>query len=85
MSKENKKSLSPLLSFLTYSPIQFSIVVLQQISYLYHLNILWKMQQRVALWISGAFRISPTLEIEAISRLIPIHLHLKKLYRRFLL
>ena len=28
---------------------------------------------------------SPTLEIEAISRLVPIHLHFKKLYRRFLL
>ena len=28
---------------------------------------------------------SPTLGIEAISRLVPIHLHFKKLYRRFLL
>ena len=43
------------------------------------------MQWRVALWISGVFQTSPTLEIETISRLVPIHLHLKKLYRRFLL
>ena len=51
----------------------------------YHLNILWKMQQGAAHWISGVFQTSPTLGIEAISGLIPIHLYLKKLYRRFLL
>ena len=43
------------------------------------------MQRRVALWISGVFWTSPTLGFEAISRLIPIHLHLRKLYGRFLL
>jgi len=43
------------------------------------------MQQRAALWILGMFQTSPTLGIKAISRIIPIHLHLKKLYRRFLL
>ena len=31
------------------------------------------------------FQTSPTLEIEVISGLVPIYLHLKKLYRRFLL
>jgi len=51
----------------------------------YHLNILWKMQWRAALWISGAFWTSPTLGIEAILGLVLIHLHLKKLYRKFLL
>ena len=51
----------------------------------YHLSVLWNMQQRAALWISGAFQTSPTTGIEAISSLIPIHLHLKKLYGRFLL
>ena len=51
----------------------------------YHLNILWKIQQRVALWISGAFQTSPMLGIKAISGLILIHLHFKKLYRQFLL
>ena len=51
----------------------------------YHFDILWKMQWRVALWISGIFQMSPTLGIEAIFRLISIHLHLKKLYKRFLL
>ena len=43
------------------------------------------MQQRAALWITGAFQISPSLGVEAIAGLVPIHLHLKKLYRIFLL
>jgi len=43
------------------------------------------MQQRSALWISDIFHTSPIVDIEAISSLIPIHLHLKKLYGRFLL
>ena len=51
----------------------------------YHLNILRKIQQRAALWITGAFQTSPILEIEAISGLVPIHLQLKKLYEQFLL
>ena len=51
----------------------------------YHLNILRKMQWRAALWITGAFHTSPTLRVETIAGLVPIHLHLKKLYRRFLL
>ena len=50
----------------------------------YHLSILWKMQQRAAFWISGAFQTSPTTGIKAISSLIPIYLYLKKLYGRFL-
>ena len=51
----------------------------------YRLNILWKMQQRDVLWILDMFQTSSTLGIKAISRIIPIHLHLKKLYGRFLL
>ena len=51
----------------------------------YHLNILRKMQWRAALWIIGAFHTSPTLRVETITSLVPIHLHLKKLYGRFLL
>jgi len=51
----------------------------------YHLNVLRKMQQRAALWITVAFRTSLILDVKAIARLIPIHLHLKKLYGRFLL
>ena len=43
------------------------------------------MQWRAALWITGMFWTSPTLGVEAISGLIPIHLHLRKLYGRFLL
>jgi hypothetical protein len=38
-----------------------------------------QMQQRAALWITGTFRTSPTTAIEAISGLMPIHLHLSKL------
>jgi len=38
-----------------------------------------KMQRRAALWIMGAFQISPSEGIEAIAGLIPITLHLRKL------
>jgi len=34
---------------------------------------------------TGAFQTSPILSVEAIAGLVPIHLHLKKLYGRFLL
>ena len=51
----------------------------------YHLNMLQKMQQRAALYISGAFCTSPMLGIKAILGLVSIHLHLRKLYGQFLL
>ena len=41
-----------------------------------------KIQQRAALWITGAFRTSPSEGIEAITGLIPITLHLRKLNGR---
>jgi len=40
------------------------------------------MQRKAALWILGAFRTSPTGEIETLAGLIPIHLHLKKLAKQ---
>ena len=43
------------------------------------------MQQRATLWISDAFWTSPTVGIEAILGLMPIHLQLKKLYEIFYL
>ena len=43
------------------------------------------MQWRAAIWITGTFYTSLSEGIEAIFGLIPIHLHLKKLYDRFLL
>ena len=49
----------------------------------YPLKILRKMQQRAALWIIGAFKTSPTMGIETIAGLTPIHLHLKKLQQWF--
>ena len=51
-------------------------------SLLYPLKILNKMQRRAALWIVGAFKISPSLGVEAIAGLIPINLHLQKLSSR---
>jgi len=47
-----------------------------------NLNELKKMQRRAVLWITGAFRMSPTEGIEAIAGLVPIHLHLRKLNGR---
>jgi hypothetical protein len=41
-----------------------------------------QMQWRATLWITGAFRTSPTTAIEAITGLMPIHLHLSKLAQR---
>jgi len=42
-----------------------------------------KMQCRAALWIMGAFCMSPSEGVEAIAGLIPINLHLKKLNGRY--
>jgi len=46
---------------------------------LYHLKLLNKMQRRVAIWILGAFKTSPSEGIEAIAGLIPVKYHLQKL------
>jgi len=43
------------------------------------------MQQRAVIWITGAFCTLSTAGIEAISGLIPIHLHLKKLYAELMM
>ncbi|CAA7267356.1 unnamed protein product [Cyclocybe aegerita] len=43
------------------------------------MNQLKRMQQQAALWITGAFRTSPTGGLEALAGLIPVHLMLKKL------
>src|SRR5690242_19843376 len=40
------------------------------------------MQHRAALWITGAFRTSPTSGVESLAGLIPIQLHLCKLARQ---
>ena len=48
----------------------------------YPLKSLGKLQRRAAIWILGAFKISPSYGIKAIMGLIPIHLHLQKLSRR---
>ena len=46
------------------------------------MKILEKMQRRAAIWILGAFKMSPTEGLEAIVGLIPIKLHLQKLASR---
>ncbi|KXN89798.1 hypothetical protein AN958_05139 [Leucoagaricus sp. SymC.cos] len=43
------------------------------------LKLLRQMQRNAALWITSAFRTSPSGGIESLTGLIPIHLHLKKL------
>ena len=48
----------------------------------YLLKMLDKMQRKAAIWILGAFKISPSFGIEAIIGLIPINLHPQKLSRR---
>ena len=49
----------------------------------YPLNSLSKLQRRAATWILGAFKTSPSYNIEATTGLIPICLHLQKLSGRF--
>ena len=46
------------------------------------MKILDKMQRRVAIWILGAFKTSPSEGIEAIARIIPIRFHLQKITKR---
>ncbi|CAA7270660.1 unnamed protein product [Cyclocybe aegerita] len=46
------------------------------------MNQLKRMQRKAALWITGAFRTSPTGGLEALAGLIPVHLMLKKLAMR---
>ena len=45
----------------------------------YHMKLLNKMQKRAAIWILGAFKTSPSEEIEALAGIIPIKFHLQKL------
>ncbi|CAA7264616.1 unnamed protein product [Cyclocybe aegerita] len=46
------------------------------------MNQLKRMQQKAALWITGAFCTSPTGGLQALAGLIPVHLMLKKLAMR---
>jgi len=49
------------------------------------MKILNKMQRRAAIWILGAFKMSPLEGIEAIMGIIPIKFHLQKLAERSLI
>jgi len=44
-----------------------------------------KMQRRAAIWILGAFKMSPSEGIKAIVGIIPIKFHLQKLAKRSLI
>jgi len=59
---------------------RFQLWYYNKVPLTYPLEKLKKMQRRAAIWITGAFRTSPTAGIKAIAGLIPIHLHLQKLY-----
>ena len=48
----------------------------------YHMKALNKMQRRAAIWILGAFKISPLEGIEALAGLIPVKSHLQKITKR---
>ena len=47
-----------------------------------HLNIFNRMQHKAAIWITGAFRTSPSLGVEAIAGLVPFHIMLGRLLQR---
>jgi hypothetical protein len=46
------------------------------------LDLLWKMQRRTCLWITGAFKTSPMGAAETLAGIPLIHLHVKKLVER---
>ena len=46
------------------------------------MKILNKIQRRAVIWILGAFKTSPSMGIKAISGIIPIKFHLRKIARR---
>ena len=48
----------------------------------YHMKILDKIQRRVAIWILGTFKTSPSKGIKAIAEIIPIRFHLQKITKR---
>ena len=51
----------------------------------YHLKLLNKMQRRAAIWILGAFKMSPSEGIEALAGLIPVKYYLQKLAKHSLI
>jgi len=51
----------------------------------YYMKILNKMQRKAAIWILGAFKTSPTEDIEVLAGLIPIRFHLQKIAKRSLI
>jgi hypothetical protein len=89
MLGNSSRGLTPLQKCLLYRLCMVSVA-----TYGYHLwffkgtqcktlmTLMNHMQRRAALWITGTFRTSPTMAIEAIAGLMPIHLHLSKLTQR---
>jgi len=70
---------SCILSIMLYS---FQLWYYNKASLSYLIKKLNKIQQKAAIWILGTFQTSPSLDIKAIARLMPIKLHLQKLSGR---
>ena len=63
----------------------FQLWYYNKVLLVYPLKELRKIQRRVAIWITGVFHTSPTLDIKVIAGLISIYLYLQKLNGRFYL
>ena len=87
--ENSSRSITPLQKHLLYRCCILPIVLYSFQLWFYHralllypLKALGKIQRRVAIWILGVFKTSPSEGIEAITGLIPIKLHLQKLRSR---
>ena len=92
MLGNSSRGLNPIQKRYLYRCCALSIVLYRfqlwyynKVPLVYPLEKLKKMQKRAVIWITRAFHISPTAGIKAIAGLIPIHLHLQKLYSCVLL
>jgi len=61
---------------------RFQLWYYSNVSQLYSLKSLGKLQRWVAIWILGAFKMASSFGLEAITGLIPIYLYFQKLSRR---
>ena len=57
----------------------FQLWFYNKVPLLYHMKLLNKMQRRMAIWILGTFKTSPSEGIEALAGIISIKFHLQKL------
>ena len=67
---------------LLIAPYGFQLWYYNNAPLAYPLKLLGKMQRKAAIWILGTFKTFPSFGVKAITGLIPINLHLKKLSGR---